>query len=128
MKHNIAFFKRAEFKCKCCGREDTAVALVFWLDVFRRALGLPLRINSGFRCKQHNDYVGGSAQSRHLIACAVDLAKPSGIEYQDFVSMARRLSGAGWEIVTYPGDTYFHLGVPRVEAARLWDGNMEVTL
>jgi uncharacterized protein YcbK (DUF882 family) len=108
-----------------------AVALVFWLEILRRALGRPLVINSGFRCASRNAGVGGSSSSRHLIGCAADVARPAGVNYSDLVGMARRFSvGAGgtWEIVTYPSETYFHLGAPREEQIKIWNGEQDITL
>jgi uncharacterized protein YcbK (DUF882 family) len=99
-----------------------AVALVFWLDVFRRALGQPLRVNSGFRCASHNRNVGGSPSSRHIIGCAADIAKPANVNYVDFIEMAQRLSTDEWEIVEYPSQNYIHVGIPREEQGKLWNG------
>ena len=139
MKYRINHFEIREFNCPCClssldGGVRVAVALVFWLEVMRRALGRPLVINSGFRCASRNAGVGGSTTSRHLIGCAADVARPDGVSYTDLLNMARRFSvGSGgspntWEIVAYPSQTYFHLGVPREEQAKLWDGGEVVTL
>jgi len=122
MRHEIRHFAPHEFRCLCCGRVEAAAALVFWLDVLRRSIGLPVAVNSGFRCAARNEAVGGSASSRHLIGCAADLARPAAIDYRVFVDVARRLSGPGWEIVTYDSQTYFHLAVPRDCQAKLWDG------
>jgi hypothetical protein len=68
--------------------------------------------------------------SRHLIGCAADIARPSNVDYDVLVSMARRLAGEGngWEIVTYPSRTYFHFGVPRAHEGELWDGNKFLSL
>jgi uncharacterized protein YcbK (DUF882 family) len=105
-----------------------AVALVFWCDVLRRALGHALVVNSGFRCAGRNASVGGATSSRHLIGCAADIAKPARLEYQVFMQTARRLSCDGWEIVEYSSQTYIHVGVPRINEATLWNGQREITL
>jgi uncharacterized protein YcbK (DUF882 family) len=130
MKYHVDFFGIHEFPCPCCGRVKVAAALVFWLDVMRRAIGAPLKINSGVRCASRNASVGGSATSRHLIGCAVDIARPSSVDYDELVNLARRLAGEGngWEIVTYLSQTYFHFGVPRAHEGELWDGNKILTV
>jgi len=128
MKYNVRHFELREFNCPCCGRVRVAVALVFWLDVLRRALGQPLVVNSGFRCVGRNAGVGGSLSSRHLIGCAADIAKPPALEYQTFMLTVRRLSCDGWEIVEYLSQTYIHVGVPRIYEARTWDGVKNITL
>ena len=43
------------------------------LELLRGALGEPIIINSGFRSKKVNEYVGGSSASYHLRGCAVDI-------------------------------------------------------
>lgn len=51
-------------------------------DVFepiRGVLFVPLRVSSGFRCKELNDAVGGKTSSLHLEALAIDII-PIGID------------------------------------------------
>ena len=43
------------------------------LDDARGIAGIPFRINSGFRTKSHNAYVGGSRDSSHCYGYAVDI-------------------------------------------------------
>lgn len=43
------------------------------LQPIRDELGMPITINSGFRCKQLNDAVGSSDTSFHRLGCAVDI-------------------------------------------------------
>jgi len=43
------------------------------LDDARSIAGVPFRINSGFRTKAHNAYVGGSKYSSHCYGYAVDI-------------------------------------------------------
>ena len=43
------------------------------LDDARSIAGIPFIINSGFRSKSHNAYVGGKEQSSHQFGYAVDL-------------------------------------------------------
>ena len=47
-------------------------------DEIRRRAGVPLSVNSGVRCKQHNADVGGVWNSLHLTGQAVDLAPIGG--------------------------------------------------
>ena len=128
MTHHVKHFLLKEFDCPCCGKSIVAVELVFWLDVFRRAIGKPLQVNSGYRCEPRNKFVYGSEKSRHMIGCAADLAKPARIEYADFSALARRLAGDGWEIETYPSGTYIHIAVPRAAANKVWTGERDITI
>lgn len=43
------------------------------LDPAREELGLPIRVNSGFRCSKLNFVVGGSKTSQHCTGQAADL-------------------------------------------------------
>lgn len=43
------------------------------LDNAREIAGIPLKINSGFRTKSHNAYIGGAKYSSHLYGYAVDI-------------------------------------------------------
>jgi len=43
------------------------------LQVLRDFLGEPLRINSAYRSEAHNQAVGGSSRSQHLLGKASDL-------------------------------------------------------
>jgi uncharacterized protein YcbK (DUF882 family) len=43
------------------------------LQVARSWVGEPFRINSGFRCENHNDVIGGNPNSLHLIGEAADI-------------------------------------------------------
>ncbi len=76
----VKYFGRHEFACKCgkCGGYpvEPAEALARVLDEIRERTGLPVYINSGIRCAQHNAAVGGASQSRHLYGDAADIRCP----------------------------------------------------
>lgn len=128
MNHNINFFVPSEFACRCCGKIRVAIALVFWLDVIRRAVGRPLRVNSGFRCPNNNMLVGGAAASRHLIGTAADIQCPADMRFDDFTVMCRAFAGDGWEVVTYPSNGYIHIATPRDTSSKLWNGESRLWL
>lgn len=75
-------FTVRELACKCCGVVILADGFATELELLREAFGHPLKINSGSRCKAHNESVGGSTGSFHLThnekwkvngTCAVDV-------------------------------------------------------
>ena len=43
------------------------------IDDARGIAGIPFKINSGFRSKSHNQYVGGKKESSHLFGHAADI-------------------------------------------------------
>ena len=70
----MSFFKYTEFDCKCgCKKNNISKVLVEKLDTARRISGVPFIINSGCRCEEHNQEVGGSKTSSHLKGLAVDI-------------------------------------------------------
>lgn len=68
-------FKVSEFTCKCgCGMNDTDQRLINMCQKIRDELGVPVRVNSGCRCKVHNARVGGVPNSQHILGYAADLS------------------------------------------------------
>ena len=82
----IQYFTREEFRCQCGGKycngfpAEMAEETVRLADEIRRRAGVPLKVNSGVRCKQHNadPNVGGVWNSLHLTGQAIDLAPIGG--------------------------------------------------
>ena len=76
---DIKYFTREEFRCQCGGKycngfpAEPAGETVRMADEIRRRAGVPLNVNSGLRCKQHNAEVGGVSNSLHTTGQAVDL-------------------------------------------------------
>jgi hypothetical protein len=44
------------------------------IDLARGLAGIPFKINSGFRTREHNSIVGGRIGSSHLAGCAADIS------------------------------------------------------
>ena len=58
-----------DFACQCgCGLNNVSRALIRMLA----DAGIS-KINSGCRCEKHNEHVGGSKTSSHLLGLAVDI-------------------------------------------------------
>ena len=74
----MKYFKYSEFSCPCCGMNDMDSFFLSRLDVARDlADPIPFVITSGFRCPKHNNKVGGSDTSSHLLGFAVDIKTKS---------------------------------------------------
>ena len=68
-------FKVSEFACKCgCGKKDIDQRVMDMAETIRLALGVPVRVNSGCRCKEHNARNKGVPNSKHLTGKAADLS------------------------------------------------------
>lgn len=50
------------------------------LDIVRRLLGKPIYVNSGYRCFELNNIIGGAVNSDHLLGCALDITTREGRE------------------------------------------------
>ena len=107
-------FDWREFACPCCGKNLTSSKLVEAVQQIRDLVG-PVRINSGYRCPQHNAAVGGAKHSRHLLGTAADI-KPLQASMQDVLDAALTIGEfAGGGIGVYR--TFIHVDLGR---ARRW--------
>jgi zinc D-Ala-D-Ala carboxypeptidase len=70
-------FKKSEFACsKSCGCShnfNMDLHFVMLLQELRTRCGFPLVINSGYRCPEWNEKVGGVVDSWHTKGLAVDI-------------------------------------------------------
>lgn len=57
-------------------RLSRAVPLATEFEIIRAAVGLPLRIGSGYRTPAHNTAIGGAPRSQHVQGRALDLYPP----------------------------------------------------
>lgn len=75
-------FVSTDFDCKCDDKECVTTLLnedlPRSLDKLWEAIG-PIKITSGFRCQKHNQSVGGSERSQHLIGRAADVKSERGM-------------------------------------------------
>lgn len=95
----------------------TVRELAQYLETIRAAVGVPLRITSGWRDAGHNAAVGGVAHSQHLDGSAADLV-PLGLSLWGFHRALQAARTAGtigpWgQVIYYPLDGHIHLSLPR---------------
>lgn len=72
-------FKLSEFNCRSgavmpANVQRNITELAKNLQVLRDAVGLPIRITSGYRSPEHNASVGGAKASTHLTGKGADFA------------------------------------------------------
>ena len=68
-------FKVSEFTCHCgCGGNEIDQRVINMCQTIREAIGVPVRVNSGYRCKKHNAAVSKVPNSYHTQGLAADLA------------------------------------------------------
>lgn len=96
---SIKHFRREEFRCKCGGKfcngfpVEPDETMVRYANAIRERLGVPLLVNSGIRCPQHNANVGGVSNSQHVLGTACDLGAPVGISPEKMASVAEEVIG-----------------------------------
>ena len=120
----MKWFKEKEFACKCCGqlplstssgqapRENVKALVREVLDPVREKLGMPIVVNSGYRCEKHNKDVGGVRNSQHLRGEAAD------IHCQDNERLKQLIieNGKFDQLITYP--TFLHVSYKRTGGNR----------
>lgn len=74
MATNTKNFTVKEFACKHCGENNIDQRVITMCQTIREALGVPVHVNSGYRCTVHNARVGGVKGSNHTKGLAADLS------------------------------------------------------
>ena len=74
MAEDTKNFKVSEFACKHCGENKIDQRVLNMAQVIRDELGVPVKVNSGYRCVEHNANVGGVKDSFHTFGLAADLS------------------------------------------------------
>ncbi len=93
-------FNEDELRCKCgCGRMEFSDMAIDWLEKLRVNFGGPIRINSGYRCPEHNAAVSSTGlNGPHTITThnnvTVDISEVGG-EALDLVHEALKLGFTG---------------------------------
>jgi uncharacterized protein YcbK (DUF882 family) len=104
-----------DFKCPCCGQDLTDPRLESRVRQIEEEVGEELTVTSGYRCKKHNEEVGGSPTSSHMKGLAVDLACGNSRLRYRVVGAAIRLGVTRIGI----GKNYIHLDIDRQKAPRV---------
>lgn len=86
-------FRFREFKSKGNGWIKLSRELVLGLEDYRKLIGGPMTIVSGYRDPKRNHDVGGKPRSQHLYGNAIDLVAVKKVKD---VSALRRFSGIGY--------------------------------
>ena len=120
----MKWFKEKEFACKCCGqlplstssgqapRENVKALVSEVLDPVREKLGMPIVVNSGYRCEKHNKDVGGVKNSQHLKGEAADIHCADNERLKQLIIE----NGKFDQLITYP--TFLHVSYKRTGGNR----------
>ena len=114
----MKWFKEKEFACKCCGqlpplaRENVKALVCEVLDPVREKLGMPIVVNSGYRCEKHNKDVGGVRKSQHLRGEAADVTCADPPRLKALIIE----NGKFDQLISYP--TFLHVSYKRTGGNR----------
>lgn len=102
-----ANFKVSEFRCKCgCSTLKVDEKLVAYLQKIRDHFGVPVNINSAYRCEKHNKNVGSKSTSRHVKGQAADIVV-KGIQPREVAKYAESIGILGVGLYETSADGYF---------------------
>jgi len=112
----VNYFEPKEFSCKCCGRLVLSAELALKLDLARELAGTAMVITSGYRCKAHNQDIGGSNTSSHLKGLAVDISVDNSA---DRLLIIKGLIIAGFRRIGI-GSDFIHVDIDRSKPNSVW--------
>ena len=82
------WFKPEELACKHCGASGVTLDLVELLDWMREQYGKPIIVKSAYRCKTHNEAVGGVPESAHVTGEAADIGCSFSADRMKLIKLA----------------------------------------
>ncbi len=118
--NDVVYFKSEEFDSPDApgsGATEINKHLVVVLDKVRKDYGKPIRINSAYRTRKHNEKVGGVSNSQHRKGNAADLHIGTQADGDRLEELFILYAGDSCGIGRY--NTFIHLDV-RPSKAR-WD-------
>ena len=113
---SFQFFDREDFACKCgCGLNEIRDDFIRFLDKARERAGIPFVVNSGYRCPENDEKVGG--KGNHTTGTAADIRVRNS--HERFL-VVNALLNLGAKRVG-PAKTFVHVDVnPEKPGQRLW--------
>ena len=96
-------FHLREYECKCGKCPETLVDMdhIEKLQALREQLGSSIRINSAYRCPDHNKNIGGASKSQHMEGTATDIVV-SGMNPDEVADACEKFDGLGrYDIFTH---------------------------
>ncbi len=110
-----AHFSKSELACRCCGELTLDPSLLDALEQLRALAGKPVQVHAGYRCREHNQEVGGVTDSEHTRGLAADVAIP-GLTLQQMYELALQVPAfREGGIGVYDGD-FVHVDVRKHRA------------
>jgi peptidoglycan hydrolase-like protein with peptidoglycan-binding domain len=102
-------FNVSEFACKgsgCCSTVQIDEKLVEYVQKIRSHFGVPVTVNSGYRCPTHNKRIGGATNSYHARGMAADISV-RGVAPREVAKYAESIGVKGIGLYETDHDGYF---------------------
>ena len=114
----MKYFTLDEFDCPSLPNSGKNMDSGFLakLEQAREIAGIPFKITSGYRTKDHNAEVGGVPNSSHLIGVAADIAVSSGA---DRYIILNALIKAGFKRIGV-AKTFIHCDTDETKSNSVW--------
>jgi uncharacterized protein YcbK (DUF882 family) len=90
------------------------IRVALLLEQVRSLFNLPIVVNSGYRCKILNDYIGSKDTSQHRIGCAADITIPGKTPKEVVEAIVK--SDIPYDQVIQEFDSWVHISVPDTAA------------
>lgn len=87
---------------------DNVLRAVVGLQKVRELLGVPMVVNSWYRCNELNTTVGGSPTSEHRLGLAIDFV-PSGMNIRKAYDTIKNSSITYNQLIIYPEKGFIHI-------------------
>lgn len=123
MANDTNNFKVQEFACKCCGENKITQDVIDMAQIIRDELGVPVRVNCGYRCPKHNAEIKGAAKkSKHMLGHAADLSCSLGAKtmYSAIQKLQKngKLPMLGY-CIRYA--TFCHVDIDKRASGNIWE-------
>ena len=122
MANDTKNFKVSEFACKCCGKNEIDQRVIDMAQAIRDELGVPVRVNCGYRCPKHNTEVNGAKKSKHMLGHAADLSSSVGAKAMfraiQKLHKEEKLPMLGY-CICYP--SFCHVDIDKRASGNLWE-------
>lgn len=124
MANNTKNFSVQEFACHHCGGNNIQQGVLDTAQALRDELGVPVHVNSGFRCEKHNAAVGGVKGSNHTKGLAADLSSSAGavkmFETMKLLHSQGKVPALGYCIL-YRKKNFIHIDIVRRKSGNIWE-------
>jgi len=106
------YLNAREISCNCeldeCLYTLICPELITRFDKLRFEVNSPIRITSGFRCKEWNKICGGVSHSKHQVGAAIDMKPPIDMPLNQF---AKAAWGIFDKVIMYKHGDFIHCSI-----------------